>query len=212
MRSRDTFTSEQRRAQLVAAAIAVIAENGYPAASVAKIAEHVGIAKSVALYHFRSKDELVAAVTTTVFAAAAGYIVPAIAAAETAADKLAAYIRSNAAFLAEHRAETVALREIATSYRSADGRRFDEAVAEDAAANPPQGDLALLDPAAIFALGVTNGEFRPDLDPVRAGSALRGALDGAATDLARLGAIGVDYDPVAYGETLVEIFTRGVRA
>lgn len=212
MRSRDTFTSEQRRAQLVDAAIAVIAEHGYPAASVAKIAEHVGIAKSVALYHFRTKDELVAAVTTAVFTVAAGYIVPAIAAAETATDKLAAYICSNATFLSEHRAATVALREIATSYRTADGRRFDEAVTEDTAANPPQGDLALLDPAAIFALGVENGEFRADLDPVRAGSALRGALDGAASDLARLGAIGVDYDPVAYGETLVEIFTRGVRA
>ncbi|TWS18391.1 TetR family transcriptional regulator [Tsukamurella asaccharolytica] len=212
MRSRETFTSEQRRAQLVDAAIAVIAEHGYPAASVAKIADHVGIAKSVALYHFRTKDELVAAVTTAVFTVAAGYIVPSIAAAQTATDKLAAYIRANAAFLAEHRAATVALREIATTYRSADGRRFDEAVTEDTAANPPQGDLALLDPAAIFALGVENGEFRADLDPTRAGAALRGALDGAATDLARLGAIGVDYDPVAYGETLVEIFTRGVRA
>ena len=61
MRSRETFTSEQRRAQLVDAAIAVIAEHGYPAASVAKIADHVGIAKSVALYHFRTKDEMLEA-------------------------------------------------------------------------------------------------------------------------------------------------------
>lgn len=212
MRSRETFTSEQRRAQLVDAAIAVIAEHGYPAASVAKIADHVGIAKSVALYHFRTKDELVAAVTVAVFTTAAGHIVPAIAAADTATDKLAAYIRSNATFLAEHRAETVALREIATTYRTPEGRRFDEAVTADTATNPPQGDLALLDPAAIFALGVSSGEFRADLDPIRAGSALRGALDGAATDLARLSAIGVTYDPIAYGETLVEIFTRGVLA
>ena len=42
--------------------------------------------------------------------------------------------------------------------------------------------------------------------------AVVGLGGGAATDLARLGTIGVDYDPVAYGETLVEIFTRGVRA
>ncbi|ADG78897.1 Transcriptional regulator, TetR family OS=Tsukamurella paurometabola (strain ATCC 8368 / DSM/ CCUG 35730 / CIP 100753 / JCM 10117 / KCTC 9821 / NBRC 16120/ NCIMB 702349 / NCTC 13040) OX=521096 GN=Tpau_2290 PE=4 SV=1 [Tsukamurella paurometabola] len=208
MRSRDTFTSEQRRAQLVDAAIVVIAENGYPAASIARIAEHVGIAKSVALYHFRTKDELVAAVTTAVFAAAAGYIVPAIAAAGSATEKLAAYIRSNAAFLAEHREQTIALREIATTYRSADGRRFDEVVTDDATRNPPQGELALLDPAAIFALGVDNGEFRADLDPVRTGSALRGALDGAATDHARL----PDYDPIAYGETVVDLFTRAVIA
>lgn len=208
MRSRDTFTSEQRRAQLVDAAIAVIAEKGYPAASIAKIAEHVGIAKSVALYHFRTKDELVAAVTVSVFTTAAAAIVPALAAAGTAAEKLAAYIRANASFLAEHRDQTVALREIATSYRTADGRRFDEAVTEDTAANPPQGDLALLDPAAIFDLGIRTGEFRDDLDPARAGSALRGALDGAATDHARL----PDYDPIAYGEELVEIFTRGVIA
>ncbi|GAA1086796.1 TetR/AcrR family transcriptional regulator [Tsukamurella strandjordii] len=208
MRSRDTFTSEQRRAQLVDAAIAVIAENGYPAASVARIAEHVGIAKSVALYHFRTKDELVQAVTTTVFVTAAQYIVPTIAAAETAADKLAAYIRANMAFLAEHRDQTIALREIATTYRTPDGKRFDTAVTEDTAANPPQGDLALLDPAAIFALGVERGEFRADLDAVAVASALRGALDGAATDHARLS----DYDPIAYGETVVDLFTRAVVA
>jgi TetR/AcrR family fatty acid metabolism transcriptional regulator len=208
MRSRDTFTSEQRRAQLVDAAIAVIADVGYPASSMAKIAEHVGIAKSVALYHFGTKDQLVEAVTVAVFATAAGYIVPAIRAAETATDKLAAYIRANVAFLAEHRDQTVALREIATTYRNPAGKRFDEAVTEDTAANPPQGDLALLDPAAIFALGVESGEFRSDLDATGAGSALRGALDGAATDHARL----PDYDPIAYGETVVDLFTRAVIA
>lgn len=50
------------------------------------------------------------------------------------------------------------------------------------------------------------GEFR-ELSPILVRNALRAALDGAAWELGR----DPDYDVVAYGEELVEIFIRAIR-
>ena len=51
-----TFTEQARRRQIVEGALEVIAEQGYPQASLARIAEHIGIAKSAVLYHFTNKS------------------------------------------------------------------------------------------------------------------------------------------------------------
>ena len=81
MRSNDglTFTEQARREQIVAGAVEVIATSGYPQASVAKIADHVGIAKSVVLYHFKTKSDIIEAAVMAVFTRAA-VIAPAVAA------------------------------------------------------------------------------------------------------------------------------------
>lgn len=97
-----TFTEQARREQIVAAAMEVIATSGYGQASIAKIAHHIGVAKSVVLYHFKTKSDIIEATVTTVFTQAAIAIAPAVAAATTAAGKLAAYIRANAAFIANN--------------------------------------------------------------------------------------------------------------
>ncbi|HEX5408105.1 MAG TPA: helix-turn-helix domain-containing protein, partial [Pseudonocardiaceae bacterium] len=61
-----TFADEARRKQLVECAIEVIAEQGFAQASLARIAQRAGVAKSVVLYHFANKDELVEQVLTAV--------------------------------------------------------------------------------------------------------------------------------------------------
>lgn len=54
-----TFTEQARRTQIVEAAIAVIAEVGYPKASFAKIAKRAGIKSTgIISYHFASKQDL----------------------------------------------------------------------------------------------------------------------------------------------------------
>ena len=68
---------------------------GYPQASLAKIGEGAQIAKSALLYHFTTPDEIVAAVVESVFTASATVIIPAVSAATTARDQLAAYISAN---------------------------------------------------------------------------------------------------------------------
>jgi TetR/AcrR family transcriptional regulator, fatty acid metabolism regulator protein len=54
-----TFTETARRTQIVAAAIDTIAELGYGRASLARIADTAGTGKSVILYHFSGKDDLI---------------------------------------------------------------------------------------------------------------------------------------------------------
>ena len=203
MRSKDgrTFTEQARREQIVAAAIDIVATGGYAHASVAKIADHIGIAKSVVLYHFKTKSDIIEAVVTAIFAEAALVIGPAVAAEQTAVAKLSAYIRANVRFIAGHRAAAIAMLEIVTSYRSDDGLRLDQAAAKSVQESPPAGDLALLDPLAIFTEGVGSGEFRA-LSAVFAKNALRAALDGAVWEIAR----DPGYDVVGYGEELVTIF------
>lgn len=208
MRSDDalTFTEQARRRQIVDAAIEVIAEAGYAQASLARIAAHVGVAKSVVLYHFTKKSEIVEAVATTVFDRGAADIVPAVTAEATAAGKLAAYIRANIAFVAANRSTAVAMLELLAGYRDDDGLRFDQAAAKAAAEHPPTGDLAALDPLSIFEHGLRNGEFR-ELSALFMKNALRGALDSAAWEYAR----DADYDIVGYGEELVTIFDRATQ-
>lgn len=201
-----TFTEEARRRQIVDCAIELIAEVGYPQASQAKIAERAGIAKSVVLYHFANKDELVTEIVNSVFGSAAAIMVPAITAAATATEKLSAYIDANGRFLVAHRREAVALFEISMSYRSADGLRLDQQAQKtvDSEGIPPE--FALLDPQAIIEMGISSGEFRDDIDAALVKNAIRGSLDGAVSDLFR----NPDYDVPAFIETVKSLYLNAI--
>ncbi len=65
-----TFTQSARRAQIVAAAIEVIAEIGWAQTSIRKIADRVGVAMSAVLYHFGTKDNLVDAIVEEMYRSA----------------------------------------------------------------------------------------------------------------------------------------------
>lgn len=196
-----TFTERARRAQIVAGAIEVLADAGYPQTSLAKIAEHVGVAKSAVLYHFASKTDVIESVMLEVFTRAAAMIVPAVHAERTPTRRLTAYIRANIEFVVNNRVAAIALLEIITGYRSQDGLRFDQA----AAGTEPPAEFAAMDPESIFTDGVTSGEFQP-VSPRFMKNALRAALDGAVWELGR----DPDYDAVGYGEQLVDMFTKAV--
>lgn len=185
--------------------MALIAEQGFVNASIAHIAERVGVAKSAVLYYFATKDDLVAAVVHRVMEQAARAMIPAVLAADGAAARLSAYIRADCAFLDTHRTESVALFEIMTSFRSSDGLRLDQAIARAVAAEPPPPEMAPLDPSHIIEEGLRTGEFS-GVSSLFGKNALRGALDGAAAELAR----DASYDVVGYGEQLVTIFVRGL--
>ena len=185
----------------MAGAIEVLAGAGYPQTSLAKIAEHVGVAKSAVLYHFTSKTEVIESVMLEVFTRAATIIVPAVHAESTALARLTAYIRANIEFVASNRVAAIALLEIITGYRNQDGLRFDQAAAGVA----PPAEFAAMDPEAIFTDGVATGEFE-SVSPRFMKNALRAALDGAVWELGR----DPDYDATGYGEQLVDMFTKAV--
>src|SRR5690606_3758989 len=61
-----TFIEQARRKQIVEATIEVLAEVGYGKASLALIAQRVGISKGVISYHFKGKADLIAQVEAAI--------------------------------------------------------------------------------------------------------------------------------------------------
>ncbi|BBY63447.1 TetR/AcrR family transcriptional regulator [Mycolicibacterium helvum] len=197
----ESFTRTARKAQIVACAIEVIAEVGYPQASIRKIADRVGIAMSAVLYHFGSKDNLVDAIVEHMYRTMLALVAPALDAETTATGKLNAYIRSCIEYFGTHRAALLALTSTATNFAPGDGRRFDELGLSPEVAE----QLTVLDPMAILAAGQRNGEFG-DFPLESTAMAVRGAVNSVVEKILRE----PGYDARGYGEDLVEIFGRVV--
>ncbi|GAA1699571.1 TetR/AcrR family transcriptional regulator [Kribbella yunnanensis] len=100
MRER-TFTEQARRTQLIDVTIELVAEHGYPATSLARIAESAGITKAAVLYHFPSKNALVESAYAHVLTGLVTAVGTAVAAAAPV-DGPAAYVRSMVGHLREH--------------------------------------------------------------------------------------------------------------
>jgi AcrR family transcriptional regulator len=197
-----TFTDRARRNQIIDCASELVAEIGYAQTSIRKIAERVGVAMSVVLYHFANKEELVRAIATEGYRSAIEAIAPALNAETSATGKLHAYIRANVAFMKSHKTQFMAVLDIGLSYRSAAGERLDQVQLEPELLE----DLGVLDLAALLREGQETGEFRA-LDTARVAVALRGAINGAVLELAN----DPDFDVLAYGEELVTIFDLAIR-
>lgn len=117
-----TFLDEARRAQIVDTAIEVIAEWGYANTSLVQIAERARTSKSVVLYHFHGKNELIAQVVAKIFAVAIAEVRQKVQAEPTATGKLRALIEARVGFLSTHRAHMQTLLDIWISYQGPDGR------------------------------------------------------------------------------------------
>jgi TetR/AcrR family transcriptional regulator, fatty acid metabolism regulator protein len=193
-----TFTETARRAQIVAAAIDTIAELGYGQASMARIAERVGITKGVIAYHFDGKEELIREIVAEVVPQAEEYMVPRIMAESTGPGMLRAWIESNLEFMGEHRNHLVAVVEIARNARAADGRRLFESSMLEAGAAALEQMLARFQAA---------GEFRADFDPQVMAGAIRAAIDAVPRALARDPALDVGHHARELA-TLFDLATR----
>ncbi|MGD0373901.1 MAG: TetR family transcriptional regulator C-terminal domain-containing protein [Streptosporangiaceae bacterium] len=51
-------TADQRREQMLRAALEVISERGYPETRIADVAERIGISPALVIYYFKTKDQL----------------------------------------------------------------------------------------------------------------------------------------------------------
>ena len=195
----ESFIRSARKAQIVAAAIDVIAEVGFAQASIRKIADRVGIAMSAVLYHFGTKDNLVDAIVEHMYRTMLTQLAPAIDAEDTATGKLHAYIRSSIDYFGTHRVALKALASLGTTYVPSDGRRFEElGLSPDIAQQ-----LAVLDPTPILAAGQRDGEFG-DFPLQSTAIALRGAVNGVVEKVLRE----PGYDATRYAEDLIEIFSH----
>ncbi len=172
-----TFIENARREQIVAAAIDTIAEFGYAQASLARIAERIGISKGVISYHFAGKNDLIREVAIEIVEAARAYIIPRVLAESTGPAMLGAYIGSNLAFMREHRNAMAAIVDIVRNGDLTTGgrKRFDGRDV-DVATHLLEELLARLQ---------AEGELRRDFDPGVMASTIRAAIDSVPYRLVR---------------------------
>ncbi|MGF1470613.1 MAG: TetR/AcrR family transcriptional regulator [Rubrobacteraceae bacterium] len=196
-RKRASFIEAARRAQVIEAAIETVAELGYARASLARIAEHAGISKSVISYHFSGKEELLEQVVTQVYDDCGEAMESGILAEETWSGKLAAYVTGELSYMRDNRTRMIAASEIATSHRTGDGTPlFLEFGVED---------LEVL--VDILEQGQAAGEFGA-FDVRVAATTITHAVDGALTEWQKDDSL----DLVAYGEELISLVHRAIRA
>ncbi|MGD9891418.1 MAG: TetR/AcrR family transcriptional regulator [Dehalococcoidia bacterium] len=164
-----SFIDAARRAQIIAAAIETIADVGFSQASLARIADRLGISKGVISYHFAGKDELIREIVNEVYAAAGAFIEPRMQPESTAASRLRAYVESEIAFMRAYPTYLRALVEVFSNFRTPEGKlHYDDTKEEEQR-------IALVE--EILVAGQRDDEFR-GFSPRVMAIAVAGAIDG----------------------------------
>lgn len=146
-----SFIEQARRKQIIEATIACAAEDGYAGVSIAKVAQSAKISKSVVLYYFDGKDELLTATAQMILDELGRFILPKLEAQETARGQLQAYILAEFSFLELHRPRLLAISTILTNHRNSRGELQLQKEAEK---------VNLRVWSEILQRGQANGEFR----------------------------------------------------
>ncbi|MEV8632082.1 TetR/AcrR family transcriptional regulator [Streptosporangium sp. NPDC051023] len=167
-RKKSTFIEEARRRQIVRSAITTIASGGLAQASLARIADEVGISKSVISYHFDGRDELIEEIVVALLSESNRFIRARVDQELGCPAKLRAYIEASFAFMAEHRENFVAMVDIWGSFGTVDAKRAFNATAYD----PCRRHLE-----AILRRGQQEGDFR-GFTPRTLAATIQGSIDG----------------------------------
>jgi len=117
--SRDTVGGRARRDQIERAAAEVLADVGYAAASVGRIAERARVSKGVITYHFASKDELLRRVALRLFEDCAAHVEAGTSGASTPLERLRAGINAELEFFSSRRVQFQAMVEVMANHRDA---------------------------------------------------------------------------------------------
>lgn len=197
VRDEPTFIEAARREQIVRCAGETIAQLGYARASLAEIAKHAKISKSVISYYFVTKDELIRQVVVDVYTTGRDFMVARMANPPSAAEALRTYINANVAFIGAYRTQVLALIAIIASHRDDDGQMPFATPADSAAVKDVEG---------LFRWGQESGDFRAFSTEVMA-VAIRASLDALPWRLSAA----PDLDLDAYAAELVELFDLATR-
>ncbi|MFE9327665.1 TetR family transcriptional regulator [Nocardia sp. NPDC052278] len=193
-----TFTETARRAQIVNAAIAVVAEHGYPNASFAKIAKQAGLSSTGMIsYHFAGKDDLIRAVVAEIMRVALEFVSDKLEGEVDYTARLRLHFAANLALLDEYPDHLRALSSIIANAHPNDRQTF--GLAEHLA------DFGRIQAERIRE-AQRAGVFR-DFDPTVMVIAMRGALDAA---IARA-SVDPDFDTAACARELADLFDYATR-
>jgi AcrR family transcriptional regulator len=189
---------EDKRRQLLDAAVRVFARKGFHSSRVGDIAEEAGVAHGLLYHYFKSKDQVLEAV----FHENWSILVARIESVEETDEPAADQIRHIAAIVLRtwlHLPDVVrvVIQEFGRSPEL--GERI--------------GELTLPIDALqrVIVRGIERGEFRKDIDPAFAATVVYGSIDELLTAWV-LGRLPSDEEAVARAEqTLVEVILLGLR-
>jgi AcrR family transcriptional regulator len=190
--------SEERRAQIIEAALACFARKGYANTTMDDIVAESGLSKGAIYWYFESKDDLFQAAFTSIFEGVAVESMGAMMACETSAERLLAGAQSMVALCREIEGYFGLIVEF---WSQSENR--DEAMAFWAEMLTQYQQAV----ASIFEEGARTGEFRP----VNA-SALTWMIMAAYDGLASYDMMMPDLDMDEISETFVEVLLRGLEA
>ena len=192
-------TARARREQIVAAATTVIAQQGYRAATFATIAAHAGIKSTRTIsYHFANRDELIDAVTTSIFETIHQFM--SVPPENKPTDQLAAHIRATVALNDAHREPMSALMSIFLEHHPAAGDEPETYGSEQ--------ETAVMSPIeAILAAGQDDGSFT-SFDTQIMAATIQRSLDGIAFLLRTHPELDLEH----YADELVATFDRATRS
>lgn len=117
--SHGTVGGRARRDQIERAAAEVLADIGYAATSVGRIAEHSGVSKGVITYHFASKDELLRGMALRLFQECTAHIDARTSDVITPVARLRAGLSAELDFFSSRRMEFRAMAEVVANHRNA---------------------------------------------------------------------------------------------
>jgi len=192
-----SFIERARREHIVSAAIDVLYESGFAAASLGAIAERIGVSKGVLSYHFTGKSELLQEVVAHVLTEAGEYMRPRAGAAGSAVTALRTYVTANLEFIDAHRREIVAFREIVNGMPPDGGEPGPYAAGHR---------RAVEDVKRLLEAGQAAGEFG-EFSAYVAAVSLRASVDAVSVLLRN----DPEMDVTAYGAHLLGLFERAVR-
>lgn len=166
-----SLAATARRAQIIEATIAVIAEVGYAQTTYSRIAQHAGLSSTRLIsYHFGSRDELMEQVLIEVGSSAQQAIAERVRVERTAAGRLHARIEAQLRWIAAYPSSVRALYEISMNARDGEGgRRYGPELTAEA-------NVHELDP--ILTDGQRTGEFR-EFDVRLMALTIKSAIDAA---------------------------------
>ncbi|WNV84680.1 helix-turn-helix domain-containing protein [Umezawaea sp. Da 62-37] len=195
---RKRLDEDQRRGQIVAAAIAELADRGYADASLTRIAERAGISKGLLWHYFAGKDDLMRSTVTTTVTTIGNRIAGELDLTAPVPDIIRAALHHAAALHLTHRAELTALDHIVHNLRHTDGTRQ---LTLDFYEETHQGQESL------FRRGQAEGTLRAFDTRVMA-ITYQGAIDVMLACLEN----DPDIDPHDYADKLADILLGGMRA
>jgi len=189
---------EDKRRQLLDAAVRVFARKGFHASRVGDIAEEAGVAHGLLYHYFKSKDQVLEAVFQENWSLLVARIESVEKTDEPAADQL-------------RHISAIVLR---TWLHLPDVVRV---VVQEFGRSPELGDrigeltLPIEAIERVIARGIERGEFRRDVDPVFAATVVYGAIDELLTGWV-LGRLPAGEEDVAKAEqTMIEVVLVGLR-